>query len=665
MTTSSSSLLLPSLLPYCLGVLWGYYCTVPPSLVHITSLALVAVLFCSQFSRVRFCRSLAPFILTFSFFVLGGFQSLKDISDNMDLCTHNANLKCNHTGIIESIGSTRNGYTKLSISQLAHFLNGESIPCSSKALIFCDSSASLHEIGDAISFRATLEFPDTATIPGNFNYGKHLANQGFGLTGWADNLHQMGTLQLHLIPNLIPKMLSRTIQNTLYHGSLSTRSTGLLSALLFGNKSEITPDLMERFQTSGAMHMLAVSGLHVGIVLLLIRGMLLPFGRLAQNKPVGIFVQLIAVWSFALIAGASPSVIRAAVMFSCLVLGQLSRLGQGAWQNLALSAWVLLIFSPRLLLNPGFQLSYSAVAGILLIQPLLAHVKFKYTWIKMFFDITFVSIGAQAGTVALVGFYFHSLPTYSILTNLFVIPAAFIAVGAGILYLVLSPIHILEISLAYIINTTTLILDKVLLQISSLPSPILSLPHLPLLTWFAVGLGICAILLFVRTRSHMFICVAAGAICIYFGSFHVFKKPPKTTFIVSTPTFTALGTVNRNTFNVWLQDSAVLPEPLSNYAWFRSAKHIHKAQLPAPIAQIYFHESDTPQLWLVSTGKPTNLPKYYPDKLVLAHSLKPWNRDGWIKWARTHQVEILNSKGSQFMRVACDSVDKSLDILTN
>lgn len=206
------------------------------------------------------------------------------------------------------------------------------------------------------------------------------------------------------------------------------------SALILGYKDEITEEIRAAYAGTGAMHVLAVSGLHVGLVFLILNTLLKVFhSNKTWWRVLRVTLLLLGIWSFAIITGASPSVLRAATMFTFVTIGMSLRQPTNIYNTLAGSAVFLLVYDPFLLMNVGFQLSYLAVIGIVYFQPKIAEkwlIKNRignYLW-----QLAAVSIAAQLMTLPLSLYYFHQFPCYFVLSGLVVVPAAGVILAGGI-----------------------------------------------------------------------------------------------------------------------------------------------------------------------------------------------------------------------------------------
>lgn len=210
-----------------------------------------------------------------------------------------------------------------------------------------------------------------------------------------------------------------------------TTNFAVAAALVAGYKGFLDSDTRTAYARTGAMHVLAVSGLHVGIIYFLVQKILTVIPYLG-SRLIRFPVSILVIWFYALLTGAGPSVLRAATMFSFLIIGnQLGRKGH-VFNSLAASAFCLLVINPFLFGQVGFQLSYSAVAGILSFQPILYKgVYFRHWLPDHFWQLLTVSLAAQAGTLPLALFHFQQFPLLFWLSGILVVDAAGIILALG------------------------------------------------------------------------------------------------------------------------------------------------------------------------------------------------------------------------------------------
>lgn len=356
------------------------------------------------------------------------------------------------------------------------YKNRELLPHYEKTLIYFPKT----EYDDTLRFTkeiVTTQKPSLITSPKNpaeFNYQKYLKKQGI-------------SNQFYLPSSAITEITKRTKisyqeyfeklreYNLEMLKSLGVRGEvfGVVSALVFGQKDYLEPELYKAYGTAGATHVLAVSGLHVGLIYLILAWLLKPLLKNKFTKWLRLFLILLGLWFYAALTGFSPSVLRACTMFSFISLASNNSSGSNIFNTLAASAFFLLLVQPNLIMEVGFQLSYSAVLGILLIQPWLYKLIYiKTTLLDKAWQIVTVSIAAQAGTFPLALLYFHQFPNYFILSNLFVIPLATLILYLTLITLFISFIPIISNAsnlLAGLLNQVVLFLNKSIKIIEKLP----------------------------------------------------------------------------------------------------------------------------------------------------------------------------------------------------
>lgn len=281
------------------------------------------------------------------------------------------------------------------------------------------------------------------------------------------------------------------------------RARGITLALVLGVKDDLQDDVVQAFSATGAMHVLAVSGLHVGIIYAIIFLLLKKIGL--SNKKYRwwlAILSMIALWAYALLTGLSPSVLRAVTMFSFIAIGRALSRNTNIYNTLAASALALLLYNPYLIMSVGFQLSYLAVFGIVYIQPKLYQLYETEHWLlDKIWAITCVSIAAQLATAPLSILYFHQFPTYFLLSNLFIIPAAFVILVSGLLLLATSAIAVLAGGLGWLVTQFIVAVNGLVFWVSQLPGSTMDGIYLSILdTWLIYALMCCLIIFLVKKR---------------------------------------------------------------------------------------------------------------------------------------------------------------------
>lgn len=220
--------------------------------------------------------------------------------------------------------------------------------------------------------------------------------------------------------------------------------SGVIQALLLGKRDDISENTYDNYKNAGAVHILAVSGLHVGIFLFLLEFLLSPLERLPKGKTVKLLLIVLLLWSFAFVAGLSPSIVRAVSMFSFVAYAMYLNRPTNSFNIIALSMLFILLVKPLFLFQVGFQMSYAAVFSIVWIYPKLQKFWFpENILVRKIWQLLSVSVAAQLGVLPISLFYFHQFPALFFVTNLLVVPFLGLILGFGILVIFLALIDFL------------------------------------------------------------------------------------------------------------------------------------------------------------------------------------------------------------------------------
>ena len=325
-----------------------------------------------------------------------------------------------------------------------------------------DSTPLLFHTGDLVFLKNKFQDIKSSLNPHQFNYKNYLAKQGIYQQVYATKqelllLDQTSTSFLGFIAALRLK-----IQQSLQQYDFSEDELAVMNALLLGQRQEISKELSDNYSKAGAIHILAVSGLHVGIILLILSFVLKPLERVNKGKLIKLVLVILFLWFFALLAGMSASVTRAVTMFSAIALGQFFNKRNAIEHSLIFSMFIILLWKPLFLFDVGFQLSYTAVFGIIWVQPVLYQL-----WKPTFFivdkgwQLISVSVAAQLGVLPISLFYFHQFPGLFFISNLIIIPFLGVILGLGLVVLVLSYVSILPVFLEGFYGDVISILNKV------------------------------------------------------------------------------------------------------------------------------------------------------------------------------------------------------------
>lgn len=390
-----------------------------------------------------------------------------------------------------------------------------------KAIIYLGKSEDARQlmVGDRLLLHTKLQEIGTPGNPNEFNYSRYLRFNGILRQAYVPDGHW---IQVDPISGFHPVRWLRNLRAHLLSELSETRfqpkERAVIAALTLGYKQELDAETTNSFAVAGAMHVLAVSGLHVGILYLLVNSLLGFLNRFKRGRIIRLILTVIILFGYAGLTGMSASVFRAATMFSFVAWGKSTKRTTNIYNTLAASALVLLLFNPYLIMQVGFQLSYAAVLGIVIIHPLLFNsLVVKNRILDWAWNITCVSVAAQIATFPLGLLYFHQFPNYFLFSNLIVIPMATVIMYTGLLFYTVSWVPILSGVVAFILNLLALFLNWAVGLIEILPFAITSEIDISVFETILIYTVILAMLAIIIRRTFFPIYMALGSIAVIMG----------------------------------------------------------------------------------------------------------------------------------------------------
>lgn len=372
-----------------------------------------------------------------------------------------------------------------------------------KAAILCDTVENrwqrLH-VGDGIHAESVLEAPKNY---GNtdFDYARWLVVHGYrAQTFIYYNVWRKAEVDLSALSVVQRARLwalvfrQQIVEHYRLHG-MSGREHAVIAAMTLGDKSLLDKELKDVYSVSGASHVLALSGLHLGIIYGLLV-MLLPLGR--HRRWLVHFLAVVTIWVYAVMVGLSSSVVRSALMLSVCALVDVLGRDRQSLNTLSLAAIIMLVWQPLTLFDVGFQLSFFAVFSILLYsRPLSSLLPSGFTRrfpvIRRLWSMLAVSFAAQLATAPLVAYYFGRFSCYTLLTTLFVIPLAVVILYGSVFFFLSSPVTSLQFFVAKLLLWVVALTNSILSWVASLPFASIEGLHPSALQVFLIYVLIAAI----------------------------------------------------------------------------------------------------------------------------------------------------------------------------
>lgn len=320
---------------------------------------------------------------------------------------------------------------------LGELISIESHKTIGTVLVNIDSTQVI-DIDDVLYASVKLTEIQTPLNPHQFDYNAYMKRQQVYHQVYVNSRNSLvlttrKTLYGHA--NTIRKKINETLKTH----AISEENLSIVNALLLGQRQEVSKETYRDFTSSGAVHILAISGLHIGLLLLLLSWVLKPLTYIKNGKVIVSISIIILLWMYAFVVGMSASVVRAVTMFSLFTISIYSNRLTNTYNTLVISAFLLLLCNPYYIFDIGFQMSYTAVFAIIWIKPQFDKIWQPQSFIgKKLWDVFTVTISAQCGILPLALFYFHQFPGLFFISNMVIIPLLGVLLGLGVITLIFA-----------------------------------------------------------------------------------------------------------------------------------------------------------------------------------------------------------------------------------
>lgn len=381
--------------------------------------------------------------------------------------------------LTESPVEKANSYLcKVSVSQF--FEDEQWTDAKGNAIVYIqkDSLSSKLIFGDKLMIEAEFKKPPGAENPEGFNYAKYLKRQGIAATSYlaTGTWRKTGyntAFSVRRISDIVQSNLLEIYRDFKIDGD----EFAVLAALTVGYTDALQPDLRASYSATGAMHILSVSGLHVGIVYVVIAFLLGFLDKSTHKKIIKAILIVLFLWAYAFITGLSPSVIRSTLMFTFVAVGASLERKSQIYNTVFMSAFFMLLVNPNFLFDVGFQLSYAAVLSIVFFQrPFAQLLPVQNKLLRWFRDLLTVSVAAQLGTMPFTLYYFHQFPNYFLLTNIVAIPLSTIVIYLAMLLLAVSFVPYISVGVAFLLKWSLWLMNFLIVEIENLPHSLSIIP---------------------------------------------------------------------------------------------------------------------------------------------------------------------------------------------
>lgn len=333
--------------------------------------------------------------------------------------------------------------------------------------IYTKDSLLLFKEGDIIISNSKLDQINNTSNPGGYDFQKKSAMNGVFMKTYIKDQNECSLIGFD--KNMFRQLINNNqawILETLRQSLNNKKNSGLAEAIMIGHRDDLDPSLLDSYTNTGVVHVIAISGLHIGLIFSIISMIINATIGQAKGKWTSFFITLPLIWWFTILTGSTPSVIRSALMSTCIIIGNASDRKAVALNSLMAAAFIQLLYNPNIINDLGFQLSYTAVGSILIFNPFISKLLYvNNKLIKSCWDMICVTIAAQLLTTPISIYHFHQFPLLFLFTNIVAVPLSSLILIAEILlcltHLIKLKTDILSISINFLVDAMNAYIGKI------------------------------------------------------------------------------------------------------------------------------------------------------------------------------------------------------------
>jgi len=504
---------LKALCPYFFGIICGYF--LPAKEINLLFCIILLFFFCIIFilfyhKKNYYLQCVLTGMLLFSFIVAGYLSIFFHFHKNPET-VNSEKLTQKQTWVAEIRELPREREKSYKVIAKLYALNDSTFWITKKVILYFQKDTVIKNcrVGDKLIVNTKLSFIEPPKNPYQFDYKKFTQRKGIYLTGYA---HAYSWEKIENSKKITVKRYASYLQRLLSHklveSGLTPAEFSVAAAILLGNDETLEPELRASYAATGVSHILCVSGMHVGVIFMILGFLLKPLDSTVKSRFIKNIILLLAVWLYANITGLAPSVTRSSTMFSFVIVSKFLRRKTNVFHSLFASLFILLSINPVLLFEMGFQLSYLAVFSIVLFQNKITKCyKPKTKVVNYFWELSAVSLVAQCATAPIATYYFGQFPNYFLLTNLFIIPLSFAMTVTGVATLAFSFSEFISKGFGFLLNLELKIMNTVVFYVEKLPGALstnISINYLQVLVLYALFI---AFLILKKNRKQLILCL--------------------------------------------------------------------------------------------------------------------------------------------------------------
>lgn len=460
--------------------------------------------------------------------------------------------------------------------------NNKRIPAKGKIIVYFkkDSIISPLHYGSQIIFNKPLQEIKNSGNPGSFDYKRYCLFQGITHQVYLkqEDFAVLQKEKRNPLNNFLVSLREKVV-NILRIYIPGDKEQGLAEALLIGYKNDLDKTLVQSYTNTGVVHVIAISGLHLGLIYWILLQLLKPLQRKKQAKWLRVALIISGLWIFSLLAGAQPSILRSAVMFSCIVIGESLFKKASIYNSLALSAFLLLCYNPFWLWDVGFQLSYSAVLSIVIfMRPIYNWFYVKNKILDFIWKLNAVTISAQILTLPISVFHFHQIPVHFLITNLLAVPLSSVVLFGEIILCAVSFFPVVATFSGKILHWLIFIMNSYIEGIEKLPYSLwdglqISWIQTALLFLFIAGTGWW---LMEKQKSGAVVALAAFSVFVMIRSFSFLSAQQQQKIIIyNVPKRQAIDIINGKYFQ-FVGDTDLFKDDFARNFHLKPSRILHR-----------------------------------------------------------------------------------------
>jgi len=398
-----------------------------------------------------------------------------------------------------------------------------------KCYIYTKDSMISFKEGDLIISNCKLERIKNTSNPGSYDFQKNSATNGIFMKTFFDNTNEFSLIGYD--ENKLIQLINKNqvwIVETLRHSLKNRENSGLAEAIMIGYREDLDPALLESYTNTGVVHVIAISGLHVGLIFSIISMIINVIIGHTKGKWISLFITLPLIWWFTILTGSTPSVIRSALMSTLIIIGNASEKKSVAINSLMIAAFIQMMHNPNIISDLGFQLSYTAVGSILIFNPYISKMIYvKNNLIKICWELVSVTLAAQLLTTPISIFHFHQFPILFLFTNLIAVPLSSIILIAEIMLCLTNSIKpetdIFSIPVNFLIDTMNAYIRK----IETVPFAVINELFIGIPTVLMLYVLFTAIFLLIKNKKSintLYFMIAIGATSVVHNTHKTLKS---------------------------------------------------------------------------------------------------------------------------------------------